>query len=99
MYALNDGDNDAKVSAIVSIHGGLGDHIWDHRNTTAATEIDTASMEDRPQVLVLSGGSDDTATDITMLEDTMDNATLEWEITRYSGIGHAFTVFGGGCVR
>lgn len=48
---------------------------------------------DIPKVLVLSGGEDDTATEIMDLEMTLDSIGAEWEITRYSDIDHAFTVF------
>ena len=68
------------VTAIVSFHGGLG-------------SLPDAGPAVQPKVLVLSGGEDDASTDIMDLEATLDNATATWEITRYSGIEHAFTVF------
>ena len=43
--------------------------------------------------MVLSGGEDDTATQITDLENTLDEANATWEVTRYSDIQHAFTVW------
>ena len=97
MFALDDRDINDNVKAVVSFHGGLGEHIWNHRNNTSfdlPTDIATAGLNDvRPQVLVLSGGSDDMATDIMTLEDNLNNATVEWEITRYSQIKHSFTVW------
>jgi len=68
------------VQAVVSFHGGLG-------------SLPEAGPAVQPKVLVLSGGEDDASTDIMTLEETLDNATATWEITRYSGIEHAFTVF------
>lgn len=76
-YALT-GLND--VTAVVSFHGGLG-------------TLPEAGPAVNPKVLVLSGGEDDASTDIMDLEETLDNATATWEITRYSGIEHAFTNF------
>lgn len=77
MYALA-GINDIK--AVVSFHGGLG----------ALPEPGPVA---EPKMLVLSGGADDTSTEIIDLEMTLDAANATWEITRYSDIEHAFTVF------
>jgi len=44
-------------------------------------------------VLVLSGGDDDTGTEVEDLEGRLDSANATWQITRYSGIEHAFTVW------
>lgn len=76
-YALTGQDD---VKALVSFHGGL-------------SGIPDAGPEVGPKLLVLSGGNDDTSTDIIDLEDTLAAANATWEITRYSGIEHAFTVF------
>jgi dienelactone hydrolase len=76
-YALL-GLND--VAAIVSLHGGLA-------------SIPVPGPAIRPKLLVLSGGDDDTAADIMHLEKVLDRANATWEITRYSRIQHAFTVF------
>lgn len=46
-----------------------------------------------PKLLVQSGGDDDDVADIMDLEITLDTAGASWEITRYSDIEHAFTVF------
>lgn len=73
------GMNDVK--AVVSFHGGLG-------------SLPPVSVNVEPKVLVLSGGADDTSTEIMDLEMTLDMANATWEITRYSDIEHAFTVFG-----
>jgi dienelactone hydrolase len=69
------------VQAIVSVHGGLGD-------------FPVGPMV-KPRMLVLSGGEDDTATAVRDLEMTLDTGEADWEITRYSGVEHAFTVFDG----
>eukprot|EP00592_Proboscia_alata_P014804 CAMPEP_0194397656 /NCGR_PEP_ID=MMETSP0174-20130528/125665_1 /TAXON_ID=216777 /ORGANISM="Proboscia alata, Strain PI-D3" /LENGTH=971 /DNA_ID=CAMNT_0039193857 /DNA_START=24 /DNA_END=2940 /DNA_ORIENTATION=- len=74
------GESDA--AALVSLHGGLTDFV--------------VGPEVKPKLLVLSGGADDTATDIMKLEDTLNVANATWEITRYSGIKHGFTAFESG---
>lgn len=68
------------VESIVSIHGGLN-------------FLPEKPLPVMPKLLVLSGGDDDASTDIMDLEMTLDNATALWEITRYSNIQHAFSVF------
>jgi dienelactone hydrolase len=78
LYALSEAD--PSVKALVSVHGGLLDKF----------SIGPNFVQDQ-KLLVLSGGEDDTATDILDLEATMDDANAEWEITRYSGIEHGFT--------
>lgn len=77
MYALL-GMND--VAAVVSIHGGLA------FNPPAGPTVG-------PKLLILSGGDDDASSDIMDLEIAFDTANATWEITRYSGIEHAFSVF------
>ena len=77
LLAIND------VNAIVSFHGGL----------SSVLSLPEPDMTVTPQVLVLSGGSDDTSTDIVDLENTMNEAGAPWEITRYSDIEHGFTNF------
>ena len=42
-------------------------------------------------VLVLSGGADDTGTQVEDLEERLNSANSTWQITRYSGIEHAWT--------
>jgi len=76
-YALTGQDD---VLALVSFHGGL-------------SSIPGAGPEINPKLLVLSGGEDDTSSDIIDLENTLSAANGTWEITRYSDIQHAFTVF------
>lgn len=76
-YAMYGNDD---VSAIVSFHGGL-------------SFLPETPLPFGPKVLVLSGGEDDATTDIMDLEITLDSVNATWEITRYSGIEHAFTVF------
>lgn len=63
----------------VSFHGGLMDF-----NVTG---------EMASPVLVLSGGNDDAGTDVEVLEATLKEANATWQITRYSGVNHAFTKF------
>jgi dienelactone hydrolase len=79
-YGLNGNDD---VEAIVSFHGGL-------------SALPENPVTFGPKLLVLSGGDDDASTDIMDLEVTLDSVNASWEITRYSGIEHAFTVFSEG---
>lgn len=90
MFAIDDSSINDNVAAVVSFHGGLGPHVFEHRNMSA-TEGDMI----KPEILVLSGGEDDASSDIQTLEMTLDNSTNVWEITRYWGIEHAWTVWGG----
>ena len=78
-YAMQGINN---VTAIVSIHGGLSQVL----NQPADFEV-------KPPILVLSGGEDDASSDIMQLEKTLDFVNATWEITRYSDIVHAWTVF------
>ena len=82
LYAME--GYDAAV-ALVSIHGGLTPEVL---NTTVISAVSDAT-----KVLVLSGGQDDTSSDIMTLENSLNNATADWEITRFSGIQHAWTVW------
>jgi dienelactone hydrolase len=77
MYGM-EGFGAEDVQAVVSFHGGLS-QLQETNNTFA------------PQVLVLSGGDDDMSSEIMGLEMMLDTAQAPWEITRYSGIEHAFT--------
>ena len=77
MYGLQGAQG---VKGLVSFHGGL-------------SSIPEAGPPMGPKLLVLSGGEDDTATEVYDLEETLNAANSTWEITRYSGIEHAFTVF------
>jgi len=72
------GDQD--VAAMVSFHGGLS------YLPTNVTGLDT-------KLLVLDGGSDNTPAEIMDLEVALDTGKASWEITRYAGIRHAFTVW------
>jgi hypothetical protein len=74
------------TTAIISVHGGLS-------VLPNITQVDDPTT--LPQVLVLSGGQDDTSTQVMDLEHTLNATGATWEITRYSGIEHAWTVFGG----
>jgi Dienelactone hydrolase family len=89
MFAIDDSSANNGVAAVISFHGGLGSHIFDHRNKTAVDKTD----DTKPKMLVLSGGEDDMTSDIQLLEETLNAAGNEWEITRYWGIQHAWTNF------
>jgi dienelactone hydrolase len=93
------------VRAVVSFHGGLTDlptpaaAAANNTNATTATNAAANATSTVPKLLVLSGGSDDTATQIMDLERTLNDAATAgtiatWEITRFSNVQHAFTVFG-----
>ena len=77
------GYEDAK--AVVSFHGGFG-----------FLDFPEGPEVFKPKVLVLSGGDDNTAKEITDMEELLDSAQAPWEITRYAGIEHAFTVWSDG---
>jgi dienelactone hydrolase len=68
------------ITGAVSFHGGL-------------TEFPVLNNISNP-VLVLSGGDDDTGTEVEFLESQLNAANATWQITRYSQIEHAFTVWG-----
>lgn len=68
------------ITGAVSFHGGL-------------TEFPVLTNISNP-VLVLSGGDDDTGTEVEFLESQLNAANATWQITRYSQIEHAFTVWG-----
>ena len=59
------------VVGAVSFHGGL-------------TDFSVRANISHP-VLVLSGGSDDTGTEVEDLENRLNMANATWQITRYSG--------------
>ena len=71
------------MKGVVSVHGGL-------------MPFDINADEISPRVLVLSGGDDDTYTDVSVLQDTLDSAGNVWEVTRYSDVEHGFTVIDSG---
>jgi hypothetical protein len=100
LYALEDIPDG--VTTIVSMHGGLTSIV----NDTSGY----ANLTTNANILVLSGGEDDTSTDIISLEYALNNATTSttnttspnetstithgsWEITRFDGIEHAWTVW------
>jgi len=82
-----DGDNSttaattttSDIVGAVSFHGGLLD-------------FDVPGQMANP-ILILSGGDDDTGTAIEDLESKLVDANSTWQITRYSGIEHGFTMF------
>lgn len=81
MYSFFSGV-DAKVA--VAFHGSF-------------SELPPVMVEEiSPYLLVLSGGDDGLHGNQTIMEDAFDSGNALWEITRYSGVGHGFTVFGGG---
>ena len=65
------------IVGAVSFHGGLA-------------EFPVTQNISHP-VLVLSGGADDTNTDVDTLESQLNEANATWQLTRYSNIEHAFT--------
>ena len=73
-------NGDQDVAAMVSFHGGL----------SFLPEVPTGLPT---KLLVLDGGSDNSAADIMDLEIKLDASAASWEITRYAGIQHAFTVW------
>lgn len=75
MYAFS-GRDDVKI--VVPVHGTL-------------TSLPDSNVDIKPYVLVLSGGADYFHGNQTVLEQTLDNASADWEVTRYSQVGHAFT--------
>lgn len=100
MYALEDIPDG--ITTIVSMHGGLASIV---NNTAGFVNLTT-----KANILVLSGGEDDTSMDIISLEYALNNATTSivnttsqnetstithgsWEITRFDGIVHAWTVW------
>ena len=78
-YGFRGNDN---VKAVVSFHGGFS-----FLPEAPAPEIFN------PRVLILSGGDDNTPEQIMDMEVLLDSAQAPWEITRYEGIEHAFTVW------
>jgi len=79
MYGF-EGYGEEDVQAVVSFHGGL-------------SSVAASNATFGPKALVLSGGEDDMASEIMELEMLLDSVSAPWEITRYSGIEHAFTVW------
>ena len=75
-YSLLGGSD---ADALVSFHGGLS-AVPTESNATAG-----------PKIMIQSGGDDDTSTRIMDLEMTLDSVNATWEISRYSGVQHAFT--------
>ena len=81
-YAMNSFATE-DVAAMVSFHGGLGGL------PANATGFST-------NLLVLDGGADNSAEAIMALEKSLDAGMASWEITRYAGIEHAYTVWDDG---
>ena len=76
----------APVAGIVSFHGGL------------ATTTPEDAKNIKAKVLVLHGADDPyvTAEEVQKFEAEMKAAGVDWELTKYSGAVHAFTVKGAG---
>merc|ERR1712008_90129 len=75
------------VAVAVAFHGGL-------------TDLPPAAPTIHARVVVLSGGIDDAHGNQTELEEELDRggggaAAAGWEITRYAGVNHGFTNWGG----
>jgi len=77
-FANTDAEQSDIVGA-VSFHGGLMDF--------------EVTGELASPVLVLSGGNDDLGTKVEDLEARLKAANATWQITRYSGVEHGFTIF------
>jgi dienelactone hydrolase len=75
------GKDDVKVA--VAFHGSL-------------TSLPPVTTDINSYVLVLSGGDDFLHGNQTELEASLNEGNAEWEITRYSGVQHGYTVWGGG---
>ena len=73
----DDKDSSSNIVGAVSFHGGLIDFP-----TTSTTNPNATMLN---PVLVLSGGNDDTGTDVEELERKLDAVRATWQITRYSG--------------
>jgi len=79
-YALS-GREDVKL--VAAFHGNVREEFL-----TGLT--DTVPM---PYTMVLSGGEDQAHGNQTYLESVLNDNAAEWEITRYSGVVHGFTVW------
>ena len=80
-YAFSDRDD---VKLVASFHGGLANLPEDIPEQIV------------PYVLILSGGDDDDAHgNQTILETALDEGDAKWEISRWSGVDHGFTVWTG----
>eukprot|EP00531_Pseudo-nitzschia_arenysensis_P018326 CAMPEP_0116150052 /NCGR_PEP_ID=MMETSP0329-20121206/19319_1 /TAXON_ID=697910 /ORGANISM="Pseudo-nitzschia arenysensis, Strain B593" /LENGTH=569 /DNA_ID=CAMNT_0003646495 /DNA_START=167 /DNA_END=1877 /DNA_ORIENTATION=+ len=77
----NTNSSTSDIVGAVSFHGGLMEF-------GVKDDMDMVNP-----VLVLSGGDDDTGTAVEELENRLNKANATWQITRYSGIEHGFTVF------
>ena len=87
-YATTLGDvSGDEVQAVVSFHGGLTFIL--EANSTDELFVSNVTTK----VSVLSGGEDDASSEIMDLEMILDGRGADWEMTRYSGIEHAWTVF------
>ena len=46
--------------------------------------------------MILSGGSDDAASEVDEIETELNAASATWEISRYGHVQHGFTEWAGG---
>eukprot|EP00978_Attheya_sp_CCMP212_P029909 scaffold108107_cov58-Attheya_sp.AAC.1 len=76
-YAL---EGESEAVAVVSFHGGLSTLV-------------PKGLPIQTKMLIQSGGSDDASSSVVDLEAALNEGGAEWEMTRYSGVVHAFTVF------
>jgi dienelactone hydrolase len=81
-YAFNGGsDNGTDAFQVgVAYHGGL-------------QTLPDVTMNISMYMLIESGGDDAAHGNQTILEQALDDANAEWEISRYSGVVHGFTVW------
>lgn len=53
-------------------------------------------MCNHTRLIIFAGGDDDTNTEVSVLEDTLDKAGNTWELTRYANAEHGFTDYHSG---
>lgn len=78
-YAFT-GRDDVKV--VTAFHGNVQEQFLPETETTIV-----------PYTMVLSGGEDDAHGNQTILEAALNGNNAEWEISRYSGVFHGFTLW------
>jgi dienelactone hydrolase len=76
-YAFTGRDD---VKLVAAFHGNVQEQYL------PAAETDIV-----PYTMILSGGEDDAHGNQTILEDSLNKNTADWEISRYSGVVHGLT--------
>jgi len=80
-YALTGGDGGVK--AITSFHGTL--------SRVATVAASALPFNYTPQILIESGGDADSMDDVILLENALISMAADYELSRYSGVGKAYT--------